>query len=719
VLKPTVEFLLPVGVDGESMSKIAEKGVVDFEYPKQTIVSYAQTHEDVLLWRALHAVGAGFYVDVGAHDPTHLSVTRAFYERNWRGINVEPNPEYARRLREKRPRDLTVEVALGDRPGQATIYDFGATGLSTMVKEIAAQHMAAGFQSTELQVPVTTLAAIMNDSGEQEIHFLKIDVEGYERQVLRGADFRRFRPWVVLIEAVRPTTSIPSFEAWEPLLLEARYQFAYFDGLNRFYVSDEHADLRRYFSVPVNIADPFRDYETVRLSLEAASLSSEAARLSTAVEALERNKMRHDVPLLGSDAYACDPRDAAGLLGIVETQATDLVRLRRALVAQKSLTAELRGGKIFREEVKISEWVGFIALSDLARTQACIAKLIEPSPWQQLGRRLGIAKQFEWTTGHWQSDLVKPNGGIVPEGASRAETPSVPELLSELMRLNGLLDDLRRCRWLQLGRRLGLAKSLPEEFALGRDSLLLEPFPDESAQYLSTKAKSKTPPSDHEGLIEHTNQTFLEQCRDFAVDAVLDVGANTGQFAQALRAEGYHGHIVSFEPLSDAHGALMVAAESDPLWDVAERCAIGARCGSAEINISGNSYSSSLLPMLDLHRDAAPQSEYLGKEPCQVVTLDSYIERTFSDPTTLFAAKIDTQGYEAEVLAGLKRHHDRVKVILCEMSVAPLYAHGPSMRELCHLLAELNYRCVALSPEFEDPRTGELLQTNGVFVKRD
>jgi hypothetical protein len=80
--------------------------------------------------------------------------------------------------------------------------------------------------------------------------------------------------------------------------------------------------------------------------------------------------------------------------------------------------------------------------------------------------------------------------------------------------------------------------------------------------------------------------------------------------------------------------------------------------------------------------------------------------------------KIDTQGYESQVLAGLPRNHDRVKVVVCEMSLAPLYAHGPSMSELCRQLAELDYHCVALGPEFEDPRSGELLQTNGVFVKR-
>jgi hypothetical protein len=115
-----------------------------FEYPKETIVSYAQTHEDVLLWRALHNVHRGFYIDVGAHDPTLLSVTRAFYDHGWRGINVEPDPLYAEKLRKERPRDVTLEVALSHSPGMATLYEFGDSGLSTLTKEIADGHMAAG-----------------------------------------------------------------------------------------------------------------------------------------------------------------------------------------------------------------------------------------------------------------------------------------------------------------------------------------------------------------------------------------------------------------------------------------------------------------------------------------------------------------------------------------------------------------------------------------------
>src|SRR6516165_7846565 len=113
------------------------------EYPKESIVSYSETHEDVLLWRALHKIQSGFYVDVGAHDPVALSVTKAFYDRGWGGIDVEPIPMRAAKFRKERPRDETFEVALGQIPGVATIYDFGDTGLSTLVRGIADGHATA------------------------------------------------------------------------------------------------------------------------------------------------------------------------------------------------------------------------------------------------------------------------------------------------------------------------------------------------------------------------------------------------------------------------------------------------------------------------------------------------------------------------------------------------------------------------------------------------
>jgi len=359
-----------------------------------------------------------------------------------------------------------------------------------------------------------------------------------------------------------------------------------------------------------------------------------------------------------------------------------------------------------------------ILLGEIIRIQEAIGDVVDHSRWRRIGQRLGLAKRLAWERGQWQTDLSETTAGSTPSASDRVQGPPMAQLVIELERLHGLLDHLRLSRWRKLGQWLGLAKRFSWESGAWPDPFLTKPLPEEAGPCLAAELRAVNPRSSHTGLIEHTQERFLEECRGFATDVIFDIGANIGQFAEALRKGGYHGHIISFEPLSSAHAMLIATAASDPLWDVAERCAVGASDGWAEINIAGNSYSSSLLPMLDLHLEAAPSSEYQGTEPCRVITLDSYIERTLSDPTTVFGLKIDTQGYESQVLAGLRRNLDRVKVVVCEMSLAPLYAHGPSMSELCRLLAELGYHCVALGPEFEDPRSGELLQINGVFVKR-
>jgi FkbM family methyltransferase len=448
-----------------------------------------------------------------------------------------------------------------------------------------------------------------------------------------------------------------------------------------------------------------------------------------------RSRLAHEVPRLCVTAdlpLVADVGDAAALRRIAEAQSSDLVRMRRALGAANRLAAQRLD--LLR---RVAPPTGQTKLVDepttvdaLRRTilsvQEDIRALIELSRWRRLGQALRLAKKLPWEAGGWQSRLV------MTVDASRSEeegapAPGVAELRVELGRLLTLREELGRSRWRLLGQRLGVAKRL--DWELGPPVAL----PDESTDApLAAPAKDRAPtqsmaapsvvrhaPSTYEGFIEHTSRRFLEECRGFAVDVILDVGANIGQYAKGLRQQGYHGQIVSFEPLSDAHAKLSAAAEADPLWDVVERCALGAEEGSAKINIAGNSASSSLLPMLDRHRDAAPHSAYLGSEDCPVTTLDAVIDRTFSDASCIFGLKMDTQGYEAQVLAGLVRHLDKIRVIQCEMSLAPLYGGGPTIQELCKLLAQLGFRCVALGPEFEDPATGELLQVDGVFVKRD
>jgi FkbM family methyltransferase len=222
------------------------------------IVSYAQNFEDVMLWRALGSVAHGFWIDVGAADPDHCSVTRAFSERGWRGVNIEPTAAPFARLQAARPHDVNLNVALGAVKGRLTFYECADTSLSTLDAAVAARNRADGRAVRERVVTVTTLADVCREHAPAALHFLKIDVEGAEAQVLAGADFSAARPWIVLIEATQPLSQIDSSAAWEPAVLASGYRFAWFDGLNRFYVANERwNELGQHFRAPPNIFDGF------------------------------------------------------------------------------------------------------------------------------------------------------------------------------------------------------------------------------------------------------------------------------------------------------------------------------------------------------------------------------------------------------------------------------------------------------------------------------
>lgn len=221
------------------------------------IISYAQNFEDVALWRALSDLERGFYVDVGAADPEEDSVTRAFYKRGWSGINVEPMGEHFDKLTRARPRDTNLKVAVGREAGLRTLHAFPGTGLSTLEPEIAARHKTAGLSAYETVVPTLTLTKILEDCGSPTIHFLKIDVEGSETEVLEGSDLERMRPWIIVIEATKPNSTASTRDDWEHLVATHGYGLAYFDGLNCFYVADEISGRKERLAVPPNIFDKF------------------------------------------------------------------------------------------------------------------------------------------------------------------------------------------------------------------------------------------------------------------------------------------------------------------------------------------------------------------------------------------------------------------------------------------------------------------------------
>jgi FkbM family methyltransferase len=199
------------------------------------------------------------------------------------------------------------------------------------------------------------------------------------------------------------------------------------------------------------------------------------------------------------------------------------------------------------------------------------------------------------------------------------------------------------------------------------------------------------------------------------VKTVVDVGANTGQYATALRQAGYQDEIVSFEPLSAAYEELEKKSRLDSKWRVFHS-AVGEEDGEAEINVAGNSESSSLLPMLDSHIRSAPESQYRAKERIKVSTLDSVLGPLLSKDSPVLL-KIDTQGYEHHVIRGAKSLLQQVCLIECELSLTPLYEGQYLFQDMLDLLNENGFKPVHFDSVFSDVKTGHCLQVDGTFVR--
>ena len=199
------------------------------------------------------------------------------------------------------------------------------------------------------------------------------------------------------------------------------------------------------------------------------------------------------------------------------------------------------------------------------------------------------------------------------------------------------------------------------------------------------------------------------------INVVFDVGANAGQFALQLRESGYRDKIVSFEPLSSAFRKLAEAAQNDSNWQV-QHCALGDNEATSEINVSENSWSSSLLEMLPAHAKADPASRYIGKEFITIQTLDALFSSYCKTDSRVFL-KIDTQGFTKKVLEGGQHSLETIRGLQVEMSLVPLYEGEPLMGELVSFLQSRGFTPIFVFPEFIDNRTGQQLQVNGLFFR--
>lgn len=263
-----------------------------------SFISYAQNFEDVMLWRALKHVENGFYIDVGANDPSVDSVIKAFYERNWHGINVEPLPSHHADLSRERPRDINVQCAVGASKGEIEIWECDVRGWATAATEVIAKHLVEGHVGIYHKVPFSTLADICTQYVEGEIHFLKIDVEGFEGAVIDGMNFALFRPWILVVEATKPNSTEENHGEWECDVLAANYIFAYCDGLNRFYVAKERSELLSSLRYPPSVFDNFVKWEQLDSEFRAQQAESKAQQAEAQAQQAEAKAQQAEAKVL-------------------------------------------------------------------------------------------------------------------------------------------------------------------------------------------------------------------------------------------------------------------------------------------------------------------------------------------------------------------------------------------------------------------------------------
>ena len=325
--------------------------------------SYAQNFEDVMLWRCFKDLQEGFYIDVGAQDPEADSVTKLFYDKGWTGLNIEPALFAYEKLAAERPRDINLQIAVGEKNGTLDIWQFVHTGLSTAVKNFADRHISAGLVSTTTSVEMRTLESICNQYVDSTIHFMKIDVEGFERQVIEGANFLKYRPLVLVIEATEPNSQIENYQDWEHIILRNNYLHCYSDGLNRFYLSSEASHFAKHFEYPPNVFDDFILSSGKQAESEYLNLNHRSEEISRAVGtalALKKDaELQSIVAQKDAETWQIQERDKTELAENIESSLKKEVLLQTEVDALKvslNLVLDSKSWKITQPLRTISIW---------------------------------------------------------------------------------------------------------------------------------------------------------------------------------------------------------------------------------------------------------------------------------------------------------------------------------------------------------------------------
>lgn len=210
--------------------------------------------------------------------------------------------------------------------------------------------------------------------------------------------------------------------------------------------------------------------------------------------------------------------------------------------------------------------------------------------------------------------------------------------------------------------------------------------------------------------------SLVQLLKHFNISLFLDVGANTGQTGEALLKNGYNKKIISFEPLSKAHKALLKKSQKYKNWQIAERVALGNKNGLTQINVSQNLQSSSILPMEKVHLQADPASKFIAREKIKVTKLDTLWAKYIKKKEKVFL-KIDAQGYEEKILDGAKKSLSKIKGLQIELSLVSLYKGEPLFEEMLKKIEKRGFKLYQLYPGFTNKKTGQLFQVDCIFFR--
>jgi FkbM family methyltransferase len=366
------------------------------------MISYAQNFEDVILSRALKHIKNGFYIDIGAQDPIIDSVSRSFYEQGWRGIHIEPSPQYAEALRRNRPDEDVFECALGSSERRFELFHFPDTGLSTGVEEIASRAQDSGFQMEKIVINLRKTSDLLNIYKDKDIHWMKIDCEGMEIDVIEGWHGSDVRPWIVVVESIAPITRVPSYEEWEGALIGFGYEFVYSDALNRFYISAEHRELKQAFGPGANCFDDFAlapFHGVLRFAeREIAAQQKALASLSRAID----------------DVQSRDAQIAQAKVRIKALE-DQLQRVARDRDAEKALNRQLDKVVAAYENQLTQQAAALVAEREIAAAHGRLSQVLEERIAEasnaaaalkyDLARVTGELAEARVTAEHWRHEL--------------------------------------------------------------------------------------------------------------------------------------------------------------------------------------------------------------------------------------------------------------------------------------------------------------------------